>query len=114
MKKLDKGKRRQKRSKQKIYGTTMRPRLTVFRSNRYVYVQLIDDDKQETIVGLSEKHIEVKAVKKVEIGKELGKLLAEKAKKKKVEAIVFDRRGYAYHGIVKAVAEGAREGGLQF
>lgn len=114
MKKLEKGKRRQKRARQKIYGTTQRPRLTVFRSNRYVYVQLIDDDKKETIVGITEKAFAGKTVNKVERGKELGKLLAERAKKKKVESIVFDRRGYAYHGIVKAVAEGAREGGLQF
>lgn len=87
----------------KIIGTTDRPRLSVFRSNKMLYTQIIDDQKGHTLV--SEKGKE---------GKEIGLKLAEAAKKKKIKKIVFDKSGYMYHGKIKAIAEGAREGGLDF
>ncbi len=105
--------RRHARVRAKIVGTASRPRLSVFRSNRGMFLQLIDDASGKTIASAST--IEVKAKgKKVEISKELGKMIAEKAAAKKITAVVFDRGAYKYHGRVQAVAEGAREGGLQF
>ena len=91
-----------------------RPRLTVFRSNKYIYAQIIDDKSGKTIVFVSEKEIETKGIKKTEKAKVLGQTLAQKAKKKKVDKVIFDKGNYKYHGRVKALAEGAREGGLQF
>ncbi len=99
-------KRRQNRVRMKIRGQSERLRLSVFRSNRYVYGQIIDDVKGETLASVNKKDgVEAKA---------LGFLLAAKAKKKKITKVVFDRGRYAYHGRVKAFAEGAREGGLIF
>ena len=89
--------------KRKIVGTTDRPRLSVFRSNKMLYTQIINDEKGITLVSEKGKG-----------GKEIGLKLAEAAKKKKVKKIVFDKNGYAYHGKIKAIAEGAREGGLDF
>ena len=91
------------------------PRLSVFRSNKYMYAQVVNDDKGQTIVAISEKQLEKKeALNKTDKSKELGMLIAKKAIAKKVKKVVFDKSGYAYHGRVKAIAEGAREGGLQF
>lgn len=97
----------------KIKGTTSMPRLKIHVSNRYVYAQIIDDEKGITIIGASGKELASKS-KKMEAAKELGMLIAKKAQEKKVKKVVFDRGGKAYHGNVKALAEGAREGGLQF
>jgi len=106
---------RQIRVRAKTKGTKDKPRLSVFRSNHYIYAQIIDDGKGETIVGVSEKELSQKEkVKKTDKSKELGRLIAKKALTKKIKEIVFDRGSYKYHGRVKAVAEGAREGGLKF
>jgi len=107
--------KRQIRVRSKIKGTKDRPRLSVFRSNRYIYAQIINDEVGKTIVGVSEKHLGDKVpTTKVDKAKALGLLLAKKAIVKKVKRAVFDRRTYAYFGRVKAVAESAREGGLKF
>ncbi|KAF0128939.1 MAG: large subunit ribosomal protein L18 [Bacteroidetes bacterium] len=99
-----------------VSGTAERPRLTVFRSNKQIYAQLIDDKAGKTIVAASsaEKGIEEKKVTKVEQAKLVGVLVAEKAKAAGIETVVFDRNGYLYHGRVKSLAEAAREGGLKF
>lgn len=104
---------RQKRTRAKISGTEARPRLSVFRSNSAMYVQLINDQKGVTVVGISEKNIEGKGTK-TEKSKQLGMHIAKVAKEKNIKQVVFDRGRYKYHGRVKAVAEGAREGGLEF
>jgi len=110
-----KAEKRQVRVRSKIKGTKERPRLSVFRSNRYIYAQIINDEDGKTIVGISEKHLSEKVgTSKIEKTEALGALLAEKAKVKSVKKIVFDRRGYAYHGRVAAVARGLRKGGLEF
>jgi len=105
--------RRRKKMRAKIKGTTKRPRLSVFRSSKGMYLQLIDDDKGKTIISAHSKEIKKKD-KKAVVSFELGKLIAKKAIEKKIKIIVFDRSGYKYHGRVKAVADGAREGGLKF
>lgn len=109
--------RRKNRTRAKIFGTLERPRLSVFRSNRQSYVQLINDDKRETLAGASTKQLanegKQAAAKQKSAGK-LGELIAEKAVKKGIKKVIFDRRGYKYHGRVKAIAEGARKGGLEF
>jgi large subunit ribosomal protein L18 len=102
-----------------ISGTAERPRLTVFRSLRHVYAQVVDDSTGTTLFGVSDVSKEVveqfKDVKgQVAIGKKVGQLLARKAVEKNIVQVVFDRNGFRYHGAVKAVAEGAREGGLKF
>lgn len=102
-----------KRVRGKISGTAERPRLTVFRSNKGIYAQLIDDLAQHTIASASSKSIESSG-NKTELANEVGKLIAQRAKKAGVDKIVFDRNGYLYHGRVKSLAEGAREGGLEF
>ncbi len=139
--------RRHHRVRAKVQGTKGVPRLSIFRSNRGLYVQLIDDEKSKTLVSASGKEVvreskikspkskvpegqaygagkskviktkrrEIKKkIAKLEQAREVGKLIAKKALKKKIQKIVFDRGGYKYHGRVKAVAEGAREGGLAF
>lgn len=106
---------RQKRVRAKIYGSQQKPRLSVFRSNKFIYVQAIDDENQKTIVGVSEKELkERNKVKKTDRAFELGKLLAKKVLSKKITEAVFDRGSYKYHGRVKNIAQGAREGGLKF
>lgn len=109
-------KKRHKRVRSKIHGTRKRPRFSVFRSNKYIYAQLIDDEKGRTLVCVSVQEIESKKQKltKISTANEVGKLLAKKAKKLKIKSVVFDRAGYKYHGRVKAVAEGARQEGLKF
>jgi large subunit ribosomal protein L18 len=103
--------RRHKRIRFKVSGTAKVPRLCVFRSDKHIYAQIIDDQKGTTILSASD--IKIKG-KKMDKAKELGKLVAEKALALKLEKVVFDRGGYQYHGKVKALAEGAREGGLKF
>lgn len=104
------------RIRAKIAGTAQKPRLSVFRSNRDIYVQLIDDDNGTTIAAASsrEKDIAAQAGNKAEKSKLVGQSIARKAKELGIENVVFDRGGNLYHGRVKAVAEGAREGGLVF
>ena len=112
---IDSKKSRKLRVRSKTKGTSSKPRLSVFRSNKYIYAQLIDDDKRKTLIGISEKNLSSKTkVNKTEKSKELGLLIAKKATEKKIREVVFDRGTYRYHGRVKAVAEGAREGGLKF
>ena len=105
--------RRRGRVRAKVSGTSKCPRLSVFRSNKGMYLQLIDDEKGKTLVSAHSSEVKKKD-KKVAISFELGKLIAEKALAKKIKQIVFDRGGYKYHGRVKAVADGAREEGLSF
>ena len=148
LKKRERKYRRHKRIRAKLFGTAKVPRLSVFRSAKHIYAQLIDDEKGVTLVAASDrelkkskipegkpsasyvagknqksktqiKKIKIKEGQKLLTGKaafayEIGKLIAKKALEKKIEKVVFDRRGYKYHGRVKAVSEGAREGGLKF
>ncbi len=106
---------RHKRVRGKVSGTPERPRLNVFRSETNIYAQIIDDTKGVTLVSASslEKGFEG-AGSNCEAAKKVGEAIAQRAKDKGIEAVVFDRGGYLYHGRVKALAEGAREGGLQF
>jgi large subunit ribosomal protein L18 len=110
--------RRKRRIRKKVNGDASRPRLTVFRSNRHIYCQVIDDLSGHTLVSASTKDAtiagEVAGKDKKEQAKEVGKILAARAIERGISAIVFDRNGYIYHGRVAAVADGAREGGLQF
>jgi large subunit ribosomal protein L18 len=106
---------RKKRIRAKIKGTTEVPRLSVYRSLNNIYAQIIDDTKGVTLLSASTLNDEVKTkASNVEAAKEVGTLIAKRALEKKIEKVVFDRNGYLYHGKVKALAEGAREGGLQF
>mgnify|MGYP002802989701 CR=1 FL=1 len=107
--------RRHLRVRRKVSGTAERPRLCVFRSNSNIYVQIIDDVAGNTLVSAStlDKEVKTKHANK-EAAKEVGALIAKKAKAKKIETVVFDRGGYIYHGIIKELAEAAREGGLKF
>lgn len=107
---------RKSRIRARIYGTALRPRLSVFRGLKSMFVQLIDDDLGVTLASVSEKELPrgMKEKTKSERAKALGGMLAEKAKKMNISCAVFDRGGNAYHGRVRAVAEGARESGLQF
>lgn len=100
--------------RKKISGTTDRPRLSVFRSNRGIYAQIIDDQKGVTLVSASSVEIAKDASLNMENSKSVGKKIAEKAVASGINSIVFDRNGYLYHGNIKALAEGAREGGLKF
>ncbi len=111
--KLHKKTIRRARVRSVVSGTEQRPRLSVFRANRHIYAQLIDDVSGKTLAAVSSKDITAKG-KKVSIASEVGKAIAAKGLEKKIEAVVFDRGGNAYHGRIKALAEGAREGGLKF
>lgn len=104
------------RIRKKIHGTTERPRLAVFRSLHHIYAQVIDDTKGETITAASttEADLRGKSGGNVAAAKEVGKLIAERAKEKGINRVVFDRGGYIYHGRVKSLAEAAREAGLEF
>lgn len=106
--------RRARRVRVKISGTADCPRLSVFRSNTGLYLQLINDATGITLVSAHTRDLKAKKIKKAEAALELGKLLAEKAIAKKIKKVVFDRGGNLYTGRVKAVAEGARAGGLEF
>lgn len=106
---------RKLRIRAKINGDDKKPRLSVFRSNKFLYAQVIDDTRGQTLIGVSEKNLKLKeGLKRLEKSKELGLLLAKKALDKKIKKVVFDRGSYKYHGRVKAFADGAREGGLDF
>lgn len=111
--------KRKKRIRGKISGTAQKPRLAVFRSSTNIYAQLVDDSVNRTIVSASTLEKEVKGkIKKdtgnVEAAKEVGKVIAQRAQKKEIKEVVFDRSGYLYHGRIKALAEAARETGLKF
>jgi large subunit ribosomal protein L18 len=106
--------RRKNRVRAKISGTPEIPRLSVFRSNAGMYLQLIDDVNSKTMVSANVKEIKDKDMKKGDVAFELGKIIAKKALEKNIKLIVFDRSGYKYHGRVKLIADGAREGGLEF
>ena len=107
--------RRHIRVRRKISGTADRPRLCVYRSNTNIYAQIIDDIAGNTLVSAStlDKEVKTKHANK-EAAKEVGKLIAKRATEKKIKSVVFDRSGYIYHGVVKELAEAAREGGLTF
>lgn len=110
-------KKRVQRIRVKIFGTTERPRMSVYRSNRHIYVQIIDDIHHKTLVAMSTEDKNFDGIDlngKCEQAKKIGLLIAEKAKTAGIDKVVFDRGGYIYHGRVKALSEGAREGGLQF
>lgn len=100
--------------RKKVNGTSERPRLSVFRSNKSIYAQLIDDIKGVTLASASTLELGDKTKLNVENAKQVGKKIAEKAVATGIQSIVFDRNGYLYHGNIKALAEGAREGGLKF
>jgi large subunit ribosomal protein L18 len=106
---------RHKRVRETIFGTKEVPRLSVFRSNKAIYAQIIDDENKTTLVSASslDKSLKLKNGGNVEAAKAVGKLLAENAKKAKIKKVVFDRGGYLYHGRVQALAEAARENGLE-
>jgi large subunit ribosomal protein L18 len=106
--------RRRRRVRARVSGTAERPRLSVYRSNKGVFAQLIDDREGHTVAAVNWIEPELKGLTASEQAKRAGELLAERAKAAGVEACVFDRGGYQYHGRVKALAEGAREGGLKF
>lgn len=106
--------RRHKKIRKAIHGTHQCPRLCVFRSNQHIYAQLIDDDKAKVLISVSDKDLKSKKGKKSDIAKEVGVTIAKKAKENKIEKVVFDRGGILFHGRIKALAEGAREGGLKF
>src|ERR671933_76235 len=104
--------KRRRRVRAKVHGTAERPRISVFRSNRGIFAQLIDDDAGRTLAAVNWTESELRTLGPMEQASRAGQLLAERAKAAGVERAVFDRGGYRYHGRVKALAEGAREGGL--
>ena len=106
--------RRRRRVRAKVRGTAERPRLSVFRSNRGIGAQLIDDVAGHTVAAVNWTESDLKSLGRLEQAGKAGELLAERAKSAGVETVVFDRGGYRYHGRVKALADGAREGGLKF
>ncbi len=120
MKKIEEKKTRRMRRKRHIRrtlsGTTERPRMSVFKSNKNLYVQVIDDTEGKTLVSASTIEAETKESirRNVEGGEKLGELIGNRLKEKKISTVVFDRNGYKYHGVVKAVAEGARKAGIKF
>ena len=106
--------RRRRRVRAKVRGTAARPRISVFRSNRGIAAQLIDDERGHTLAAVTWTEAELRALGRMDQARRGGELLAERAKAAGIERCVFDRGGYRYHGKVKALAEGAREGGLRF
>ena len=104
--------RRRRRVRAKVHGTAERPRISVFRSNRGLFAQLIDDDAGRTLASVQWTEADLRSLKPMEQATQAGKLLAERAKAAGIETAVFDRGGYQYHGRVAALADGAREGGL--
>ena len=109
---------RHKRVRKKVFGTAERPRLCVYKSLKYIYAQIIDDEKGHTLVAASSLEPEIKSrltsTKSIEAAQYVGKVIAERAKEKGITKVVFDRGGYPYHGRVKALADAAREAGLEF
>jgi large subunit ribosomal protein L18 len=110
----DRRARRHKRVRKDVFGTAKRPRLVVFRSNRGIAAQLVDDSAGKTLAAASSLSVRAAKGNKTDQAAAVGKLLAENAKSAGVKTVIFDRGGYLYHGRVKALAEAAREGGLQF
>jgi large subunit ribosomal protein L18 len=106
--------KRRRRVRAKVRGSAERPRISVFRSNRGIFAQLVDDDAGRTLAAVNWTEGELRSLKPMEQATRAGALLAERAKAAGIETAVFDRGGYRYHGRVKALAEGAREGGLNF
>lgn len=113
--------RRHKRIRSKLFGTSQRPRLCVARSANHIYAQLINDEKGQVLMSASDKDVKVARTKsekatnyKMQTAFEVGKAIAKKASEKKIDKVVFDRGGIVFHGRVKSLADGAREGGLQF
>src|ERR1700748_645055 len=106
--------KRRRRVRSKVRGSAERPRISVFRSNRGIFAQLIDDDSGRTVASVQWTEGDLRSLKPMEQARKAGALLAERAKAPGVESAVFDRGGYQYHGRVKALADGAREGGLIF
>jgi large subunit ribosomal protein L18 len=106
--------KRRRRVRAKVHGSAVRPRISVFRSNRGIFAQLIDDDAGVTLASVQWTEESLRTLKPMEQATEAGKLLASRAKDAGIDSAVFDRGGYQYHGRVKALAEGAREGGLSF
>jgi large subunit ribosomal protein L18 len=106
--------RRRRRVRAKVRGTAARPRISIFRSNRGISAQLIDDDAGRTLAAVTWTEAELKGLPRMEQSSKAGQVLAQRAKEAGIERAVFDRGGYRYHGRVKALAEGAREGGLAF
>lgn len=115
-KKVLRRKRIQRRLRSRINGTSEKPRLSVFRSNKQIYAQIIDDVEGRTLASCSSRSKELNSqpLSKTDLSREVGKKLAAAAKENGIEQVVFDRSGYKYHGRIKALAEGAREGGLNF
>ena len=112
--KVERRKRIRYRIRNKISGTAVRPRLSVYRSNKGIYCQLIDDSSGRTLAQANSLEKEIIQGKKTEQAKAVGKLIAERSKNINIKHIIFDRAGYLYHGRVRALGEGAREGGLTF
>lgn len=106
--------KRKLRVKSKIFGTEARPRLTVSRSNVHIYGQIINDEKNVTLCFSSDLGLKEAKKSKVQVAESVGEMLAKKALAKKIKKVVFDRNGFIYHGRVKAFADGARKGGLEF
>ena len=106
--------RRRRRVRAKVRGTAERPRLSIFRSNRGIQAQLIDDVRGHTLAAVAWTEDELKSMPRMDQAKGVGELIAERGKEAGVDECIFDRGGYRYHGKVKALAEGAREGGLKF
>lgn len=98
-----------------MQGTKEKPRLYVFRSNQHIYAQLVDDTNSKILASVSDKNVKIKkGVKKTDLSKEVGKIIAKTALDNKIEKVIFDRGGFVYHGRIKSLAEGAREAGLKF
>jgi len=115
--KIEKRIRRHRKIRMNMHGTKDRPRFFVFRSNQHIYAQLVDDDNAKILISVSENDLHQgssKKEKKSDIAKQIGKLIAKKAIENKIEKVVFDRGGIVFHGRIKALADGAREGGLIF
>jgi large subunit ribosomal protein L18 len=106
--------KRRRRVRAKVHGSAVRPRISVFRSNRGIFAQLIDDDAGVTLASVQWTEEALRSLKPMEQATKAGELLADRAKAAGIDTAVFDRGGYQYHGRVKALAEGAREGGLSF
>lgn len=114
---LEKEIKRQRRKntiRAKIFGTEQRPRLSIFRSLKHIYAQIIDDNKKITLVSSSDKEVKDKKDKQIDQARKVGEILAQKASKKGIKSVVFDRSGYKYHGIIKTLAEEAKKKGLKF
>lgn len=109
--------RRKARVRKRVIGTSERPRLNVYRSNKHIYAQIIDDTQSKTLAAVSTESADLAGadnLKKMEAAKKVGELMGKKAIEKGIDKVVFDRGGYIYHGRIKALAEGAREAGLKF